>query len=118
MSSSWVTCVGSLTSHPASLSRKPLSVEMIRTEIAGRDYQIGAIRTVLEQLEAGRSKFLLAMATGTGKTRVAVALVELLMRARWAKRILFLVDRIALAGSGAGRLQALHAIGASVAGDR
>jgi len=36
------------------------------------------------------------MATGTGKTRTAAALMDVLTRARWAKRILFLVDRIAL----------------------
>ncbi len=76
--------------------RKPLSIEMINTAIVDRDYQIAAIRTILEQIEAKRQKFLLVMATGTGKTRTAVALVELLMRARWAKRVLFLVDRIAL----------------------
>ena len=77
-------------------ARKPLSVEMIDTGIAGRDYQLAAVRTILEQLEEKRRKFLMVMATGTGKTRTAVALVELLMRARWAKRVLFLVDRIAL----------------------
>ena len=76
--------------------RKPLSVEMINTDIVERDYQLAAIRTILEQLEEKRQKFLLAMATGTGKTRTAVALSEVLMRARWAKRTLFLVDRIAL----------------------
>jgi len=36
------------------------------------------------------------MATGTGKTRVCIALVDALMRAGWAERILFLVDRKAL----------------------
>ncbi len=76
--------------------RKPLSVELINTGIAGRDYQIAAIRSVLELVEAKRRKFLLVMATGTGKTRTAAALVDVLMRARWAKRVLFLVDRIAL----------------------
>ncbi len=78
------------------LSRKPLSLEMINTDIVERDYQLAGIRTVLEQIEHGRQKFLLVMATGTGKTRVAVALTDVLMRARWAKRVLFLVDRIAL----------------------
>lgn len=74
----------------------PLSVELINTAIAGRDYQVAAIRTLLEAIEAGRRKFLAVMATGTGKTRTAVALVDVLLRARWAKRALFLVDRIAL----------------------
>lgn len=77
-------------------NRRPLSVELIDTGVAGWDFQIAAIRTVLEQIEQKRQKFLLVMATGTGKTRTAVALVELLMRARWAKRVLFLVDRVAL----------------------
>jgi type I restriction enzyme R subunit len=76
--------------------RKPLSVELINTNIAGRDYQIEAIRTILEEIENKHQKFLLVMATGTGKTRVAVALVDVIKRAKWAKRILFLVDRIAL----------------------
>jgi len=76
--------------------RKPLSVELINTNIVERDYQIAAIRSVLEEIEARRRKFLLVMATGTGKTRVAVALLDVLSRARWAKRVLFLVDRIAL----------------------
>ena len=77
-------------------TRRPLSVELINTETAGRDYQIAAIRTILEGMEAKRRKFLLVMATGTGKTRTAVALLDVLSRARWAKRVLFLVDRIAL----------------------
>ena len=73
-----------------------LSVELVNTAIAGRDYQIEAVRTLLEAIEARRRKFLMAMATGTGKTRVAVALAEALMRAHWVKRVLFLVDRVAL----------------------
>ncbi len=77
-------------------TRKPLSVEMIDPKIAGRDYQIAAIRTILEAIEAKRRRLLLVMATGTGKTRVAAALMDVLLRARWAKRVLFLVDRIPL----------------------
>jgi type I restriction enzyme R subunit len=77
-------------------ARKPLSVELIDARISGRDYQIAAIRAVLEALEAKRTKLLLVMATGTGKTRTAVSLIDVLFRARWAKRVLFLVDRIAL----------------------
>jgi type I restriction enzyme R subunit len=77
-------------------NRKPLTEELINTEIAGRDYQIRAIRTVLEGIEQKRKKFLLVMATGTGKTRTCIALVDALMRAGYAEKILFLVDRIAL----------------------
>ena len=77
-------------------TRKPLSVELIDTGIAGRDYQVAAIRSVLEGVEARRRKFLLVMATGTGKTRTAMGLIDVLLRAHWAKRVLFLVDRVAL----------------------
>ncbi len=73
-----------------------LSTELINTSIAGRDYQVEAIRTVLDAIESRRRRFLLVMATGTGKTRVATALVDVLQRAHWVKRVLFLVDRIAL----------------------
>ena len=77
-------------------SRRPLSVELINPAIAGRDYQIEAVRTLLEAIESHRRKFLMVMATGTGKTRTAVSLVDVLQRAHWVKRVLFLVDRIAL----------------------
>jgi type I restriction enzyme R subunit len=50
----------------------------------------------MEAIEKRQRNFLLVMATGTGKTRVCIALVDSLMRAGWAERILFLVDRIAL----------------------
>ncbi|MFH1004256.1 MAG: DEAD/DEAH box helicase family protein [Bacteroidota bacterium] len=77
-------------------ARKTLAGELINTKIAGRDYQIRAIRSVMEAVEKRKRKFLLVMATGTGKTRVCIALVDALMRAGWAERVLFLVDRIAL----------------------
>src|SRR3989344_4653271 len=76
--------------------RTPLSVELISPDIAGRAYQIQAVRTVLEGIEAHKRKFLLVMATGTGKTRMCLSLVDVLTRARWGQRVLFLVDRIAL----------------------
>ncbi|MDB5014218.1 MAG: box helicase, partial [Daejeonella sp.] len=77
-------------------SRKGLASELINTKIAGRDYQIRSIRAVMEAVEKRKSTFLLVMATGTGKTRTCIALVDALMRAGWAERILFLVDRVAL----------------------
>lgn len=76
--------------------RTPLSVEMISTDIAGRAYQVQAVRSVLEGVEAYKRKFLLVMATGTGKTRVCLSLIDVLMRAKWGQRVLFLVDRVAL----------------------
>jgi type I restriction enzyme R subunit len=77
-------------------NHKPLTQELINTAIAGRDYQIRAIRAVLEGVEQKRRDFLLVMATGTGKTRTCIALVDALMRAGHAEKVLFLVDRIAL----------------------
>ncbi len=77
-------------------SRKSLVGEFINTKIAGRDYQQRAIRSVLEATEKRKRKFLLVMATGTGKTRTCIALVETLMRSGWVEKVLFLVDRIAL----------------------
>ncbi|WP_432668654.1 DEAD/DEAH box helicase family protein [Pseudomonas umsongensis] len=77
-------------------SRKPLTQEFINTSIAGRDYQIRAIRSVLEGIENKKRDFLLVMATGTGKTRTCIAMVDALMRAGHAEKVLFLVDRIAL----------------------
>lgn len=77
-------------------ARKTLAGELINTKIAGRDYQIHSIRAVMEAIEKRKKKFLLVMATGTGKTRTCIALVDALMRAGWAERVLFLVDRIAL----------------------
>lgn len=77
-------------------NKKPLADELINTNIAGRPYQIQAIRAVFEAMENRRRKFLLIMATGTGKTRTCIAMADGLMRAGWISRVLFLVDRIAL----------------------
>ena len=72
---------------------KPLTGIMPLTRIIDRAYQIEAVKTVAEQIEAANRRFLLVLATGTGKTRVAVALMELLLRQERIQRILFLADR-------------------------
>jgi len=77
-------------------NEKPLSQELIDRDIAGRPYQIEAIRSVFENLDKGKRKSLLVMATGTGKTRTCVAMIDSLMRANKVQKVLFLVDRIAL----------------------
>lgn len=82
--------------HERRASQRALSGELIDAAIAGRDYQLAGIRRVLEDIEARRRKFLMVMATGTGKSRTAVALCDVLVRAHWVKRILFLVDRLPL----------------------
>ena len=75
---------------------KILSSELINTDIAGRPYQIQAIRSVLERVEKKHRKFLLVMATGTGKTRTCMGLLDVLMRTNRVQKVLFLVDRIVL----------------------
>lgn len=78
-------------------SRKPLAALEIKPEIAGRPYQQRAIRNVAESFEGKNQRdALIVMATGAGKTRTTIALVDLLMRAGWVKRVLFLADRTAL----------------------
>jgi len=62
-------------------------------KIVDRLYQILAVREVLERFANRRRKALIVQATGTGKTRVSIALSEALIRAKWARRILFLCDR-------------------------
>jgi type I restriction enzyme, R subunit len=75
----------------------PLAQVAIKNEIVNRSYQQEAIRQVTENFGQRKArKSLLVMATGTGKTRTAIALVDVLKTANWAKRILFLADRTAL----------------------
>jgi len=76
--------------------KKDLSKQTINDSITDRYYQHEAIRKVTEALEINHRNALLVMATGTGKTRVAASIVDLLSKANWAKRILFLADRNAL----------------------
>lgn len=77
--------------------QKSLAAEEVDPAIVERFYQTRAIRRVAEAFEKDHQrKALLVMATGAGKTRTVIALADLLMRANWAKRVLFLADRVAL----------------------
>lgn len=90
-------------------SRKTLAETRINTSIAGykRPYQQRAIRSIAKHFEDdGERKALLVMATGSGKTRTVIALADLLMRAGWVKRVLFLADRVALVNQAAGAFKA------------
>lgn len=78
------------------LRRDPLTVP-IDLRIAGRDYQQACIQTACQEIKQGRRKLLFEMATGTGKTRTAAALIKRLFEANAITRVLFLVDRIPLA---------------------
>lgn len=68
----------------------------IDDKITDRYYQKEAIRAVCEQITQGFRKHLLVMATGTGKTRTASSLTDVLSRGKWITNILFLADRTAL----------------------
>ena len=68
----------------------------IRDEITNRNYQKMAIRSICDHLNLMHRRGLIVMATGTGKTRVAISLCEVLLRNKWVKNILFLADRTAL----------------------
>jgi type I restriction enzyme R subunit len=76
--------------------RKPFEIVLPNPEIAGRSYQLEALKRVTETFNKKARKALLVMATGTGKTRTAIALVDILTRANWIKRVLFLADRTSL----------------------
>ncbi|MBQ7895821.1 MAG: DEAD/DEAH box helicase family protein, partial [Oscillospiraceae bacterium] len=77
--------------------RTSLKHVMVRKDIAGRYYQEGAIKAVCETFDKkNRRKALLVMATGSGKTRTAIALCDVLLQHGWVKNILFLADRNSL----------------------
>ncbi len=87
--------------------RKDFRSAPVNKEIAGRGYQIEAIKRISEtfitnhadtkdNIRGSRREALLVMATGSGKTRTSVALVEILLKHNWVKRVLFLADRNAL----------------------
>lgn len=77
-------------------SKKSFSDVPIKPEIVDRPYQIEAVKRVLEGIDKGKRKFLIVQATGTGKTRVAMAIIDVLLRANRGQKILFLADRKAL----------------------
>ncbi|WP_418402707.1 DEAD/DEAH box helicase family protein [Anaerotignum lactatifermentans] len=76
--------------------RLKLEMVPISDKITDRYYQKEAIRAVCGQIEKGFRKHLLVMATGTGKTRTASSLTDVLSRGKYVTNILFLADRTAL----------------------
>lgn len=86
--------------------RKDIRTAPIDTEIAGRTYQMRSIKSIAEHFSGNDKQSgkligthrgaLLVLATGTGKTRTSIAFSKLLLECNWAKRILFLADRISL----------------------
>ena len=74
-------------------NRLPFAAVPINTVITDRPYQQEAIRRVCEAFDKGKRRALIVMATGTGKTRTAMSLVDVLLRSNQARRILFVADR-------------------------
>ncbi len=68
----------------------------IDDNITNRAYQKEAIRSTCKAFTDMRRRSLLVMATGTGKTRISISLVDVLMKAGWIKNVLFLADRTSL----------------------
>ena len=75
---------------------KDLDSVPVNEDISGRAYQMAAIRAVCDNITKGFRKQLLVMATGTGKTRTAAGLVDVLSRGGHITNVLFLADRTAL----------------------
>ena len=86
--------------------REPLDVARVKNAVVERYYQKRAIGSIGERFSQARRKALLVMATGSGETRVAVALVDLLQWAGWVKRALFLADRVSLVNQAVGAFKA------------
>lgn len=82
-------------------SRPDIADFSVRDEISDRYYQKRAIKAMCEWLNGRHRRGLLVMATGTGKTRTAISLVDVLQRNRWVKNTLFLADRTSLVNQAA-----------------
>lgn len=76
--------------------RQKMTNLAIKDKITNREYQKRAIRAVCDHLNSMHRHALIVMATGTGKTRVAISLCDVLLRNQWVKNILFLADRTSL----------------------
>lgn len=77
-------------------TRKPLYHIELDENITNRPYQKEAVITACEDIENHHRKLLIVQATGTGKTRVSISLVDVLLKHNYVKNILFLADRTAL----------------------
>ena len=76
--------------------RRDIADFRVNDNITDRHYQKMAIKAVCEHFNKKRRRALLVMATGTGKTRVAISLLDVLKRNDWVKNVLFLADRTSL----------------------
>lgn len=77
-------------------SKENLEHIYIANNIANRPYQLEAVKKVCESFEQKHRRALVVMATGTGKTRTAISLVDVLTSKNWVQNVLFLADRTEL----------------------
>ena len=77
-------------------NKQSLEHIFVNDKITNREYQLEAIKSVCEAFDEGHRKALLVMATGTGKTRTAISIVDVLSDKEWVKNVLFLADRTVL----------------------
>ena len=77
-------------------SKENLEYIFIANNIANRPYQLEEVKKVCESFEQKHRRALIVMATGTGKTRTAISLVDVLTSKNWVQNILFLADRTEL----------------------
>ena len=76
--------------------RTPLEHIEIRDDITNRPYQKEAVTAVCDAIAKKHRKMLIVQATGSGKTRVSISIVDVLRKHNYVKNILFLADRTAL----------------------
>ncbi len=86
---------------------KKLSDAIINNNITDRYYQKSAIKATCTAFENKRRKALLVMATGSGKTRTIISLIDVLLRKGWVRNVLFLADRTSLVSQAASSFNAL-----------
>lgn len=79
-----------------SRGRSGITDQNVKDYITDREYQKRAVHSICDHFNKMHRRGLLVMATGSGKTRVAISLCDVLIRNKWAKNILFLADRTAL----------------------
>ncbi|MEM4605946.1 MAG: DEAD/DEAH box helicase family protein [Candidatus Pacearchaeota archaeon] len=77
-------------------NKSDLSKIEVNTNIVDRSKSIQIVKQILNHFNIGNRSALITMATGTGKTRVAMAIIHALVKARWIQNVLFVVDRISL----------------------
>ena len=77
-------------------TRLDITAPAIDDNITNRDYQKDAVQVACQAFSKNRRHSLLVMATGTGKTRISISLVDVLIKANWVKNVLFLADRTSL----------------------